>query len=74
MSSHRSKGRSSGEGSSSTASTNSPRQPTKEELEQMDQQKVTPELLEYMKNFQSPYMKDVSAFERLAKIGEGTFG
>ncbi|VDN36828.1 unnamed protein product, partial [Gongylonema pulchrum] len=35
---------------------------------------VTPELLEYMKNFQSPYMKDVSAFERLAKIGEGTFG
>uniref|UniRef100_F1KZW2 Cell division protein kinase 9 n=1 Tax=Ascaris suum TaxID=6253 RepID=F1KZW2_ASCSU len=50
------------------------RPPTKEELELMNRQKVTPELINYVENFKFPFINDVSNYEKIAKIGQGTFG
>lgn len=35
---------------------------------------VTRQLQEYMDNFKAPYINDVQNYERLQKIGQGTFG
>ncbi|VDN51387.1 unnamed protein product [Dracunculus medinensis] len=35
---------------------------------------VTPELIQYVDSFKFPYMNDVSKYEKLTKIGQGTFG
>lgn len=40
----------------------------------MEKTKVTPSLLAYMDKFKLPYMNDVSCYEKLLKIGQGTFG
>ncbi|VDM28470.1 unnamed protein product [Toxocara canis] len=50
------------------------RPPTKEELELMNRQKVTPELINYIENFKFPFINDVSNYDKIAKIGQGTFG
>uniref|UniRef100_A0A914EKZ1 Protein kinase domain-containing protein n=1 Tax=Acrobeloides nanus TaxID=290746 RepID=A0A914EKZ1_9BILA len=36
--------------------------------------KITPQLLNYIDNFKYPYISDVSCYEKLLKIGQGTFG
>lgn len=35
---------------------------------------VTPELMRYTERFEFPYITDVTNYEKLAKIGQGTFG
>lgn len=40
----------------------------------MNRQKVTPELINYMENFKFPFINDVTNYEKLVKIGQGTFG
>uniref|UniRef100_A0A1I7VPV0 CMGC/CDK/CDK9 protein kinase n=1 Tax=Loa loa TaxID=7209 RepID=A0A1I7VPV0_LOALO len=48
--------------------------PSKEEIALMNRQKVTPELMKYTERFEFPYITDVTNYEKLAKIGQGTFG
>uniref|UniRef100_A0A915ELW4 Protein kinase domain-containing protein n=1 Tax=Ditylenchus dipsaci TaxID=166011 RepID=A0A915ELW4_9BILA len=36
--------------------------------------KITPKLLDYVAQFKFPYAHDVSCYEKLLKIGQGTFG
>ncbi|GMT03928.1 hypothetical protein PENTCL1PPCAC_26102 [Pristionchus entomophagus] len=50
------------------------RVPTGEEAVVMERSKVTAPLLHYIANFKSPYMNDVSCYEILKKVGQGTFG
>lgn len=40
----------------------------------MNNTKVTPELLAYIQNTKFEYINDVSCYEKLLKIGQGTFG
>ncbi|VDM56226.1 unnamed protein product [Angiostrongylus costaricensis] len=42
--------------------------------EEMERQKVTPTLIKYIEEFKFPYINDVSNYEKLLKIGQGTFG
>ncbi|KAK5964575.1 hypothetical protein GCK32_010835 [Trichostrongylus colubriformis] len=49
-------------------------QMTPEELAEMDRQKVNPSLIKYVEDFKFPYISDVSNYEKLLKIGQGTFG
>lgn len=41
---------------------------------EIDQQKVTQNLINYVENFKFPYINDINNYERLLKIGQGTFG
>ncbi|GMR33514.1 hypothetical protein PMAYCL1PPCAC_03709 [Pristionchus mayeri] len=50
------------------------RAPTEEEVALMERTKVTASLLDYIDRFKQPYMNDVSCYEKLLKIGQGTFG
>ncbi|VDN95196.1 unnamed protein product [Brugia pahangi] len=59
---------------SSIPVTSSMLHPSKEDLALMDRQKVTPELMRYTEKFEFPYITDVTNYEKLAKIGQGTFG
>lgn len=59
---------------SSIPVTSSMLHPSKEDLALMDRQKVTPELMRYTERFEFPYITDVTNYEKLAKIGQGTFG
>lgn len=36
--------------------------------------KITQKLLNYVENFTYPYVNDVSSYESIYKIGQGTFG
>ncbi|KAK6729977.1 hypothetical protein RB195_006804 [Necator americanus] len=69
-----------GQGSSSSAQLNGQVQqhPTPqisaEEMAEMDRQKVNPALIKYIEEFKFPYITDVSNYEKLIKIGQGTFG
>ena len=40
----------------------------------LDRCKITPQLLNYVEHFKYPYVNDVVMYERLLKIGQGTFG
>lgn len=40
----------------------------------MDKFQITPKLLTYINEFKFPYVQDVDAYEKLLKIGQGTFG
>uniref|UniRef100_A0A1I7Y5Z3 Protein kinase domain-containing protein n=1 Tax=Steinernema glaseri TaxID=37863 RepID=A0A1I7Y5Z3_9BILA len=55
------------------ADQNSP-PPSAELLAEADRQRVTPELLTYMAEFNFPYMANIDKYERIAKIGQGSFG
>lgn len=35
---------------------------------------ISQDLLDYIANFKFPYVNDVSSYEKLLKIGQGTFG
>ncbi|PAV85573.1 hypothetical protein WR25_24960 isoform A [Diploscapter pachys] len=48
--------------------------PDAETKTKMDNCRVTRQLQEYMDNFKAPYINDVQNYERLQKIGQGTFG
>ncbi|CAI4223762.1 unnamed protein product [Auanema sp. JU1783] len=48
--------------------------PSAEEIEAMNATRVTSSLLEYIQKTKFPYMKDVSSYEKLQKVGQGTFG
>ncbi|KAF8368326.1 cdk-9, partial [Pristionchus pacificus] len=50
------------------------RVPTEEEFALIEKTKVTTSLLDYIDKFKLPYMNDVSCYEKLLKIGQGTFG
>ncbi|VDN07540.1 unnamed protein product [Thelazia callipaeda] len=56
------------------ASTSSVSHPTDEDLASMNRQMVTPELMRYLETFEFPFINDVTNYEKLAKIGQGTFG
>ncbi|KAL3990068.1 Cyclin-dependent kinase 9 domain protein [Acanthocheilonema viteae] len=49
-------------------------QPSKDDIALMNRQKVTPELMRYTERFEFPYITDITNYEKLAKIGQGTFG
>ncbi|VDL87375.1 unnamed protein product [Nippostrongylus brasiliensis] len=54
-----------------------PPQMSAEEMAEMDRQKVkfvTNSLIKYVEDFKFPYISDVSNYEKLLKIGQGTFG
>ncbi|KAM3727798.1 putative cyclin-dependent kinase [Dirofilaria immitis] len=59
---------------SSIPVTSSMLHPSKEDIALMNRQKVTPELMKYTERFEFPYITDVTNYEKLAKIGQGTFG
>lgn len=40
----------------------------------IDKFQITPKLLTYINAFKFPYVQDVDAYEKLLKIGQGTFG
>lgn len=40
----------------------------------MDNCKVTTSLMKYVDEFKFPYMTDVNQYDKIAKIGQGTFG
>lgn len=42
--------------------------------EELDQQKVTQALINYVENAHFPYINDFNNYERIVKIGQGTFG
>uniref|UniRef100_A0A914V526 Protein kinase domain-containing protein n=1 Tax=Plectus sambesii TaxID=2011161 RepID=A0A914V526_9BILA len=42
--------------------------------EELDQQKVTQPLINYVENVHFPYINDFNNYERIVKIGQGTFG
>lgn len=48
--------------------------PTAEELQEMNNTRVTSHLLNYIHTARFPYINDVSVYEKLQKIGQGTFG
>ncbi|CAJ0594200.1 unnamed protein product [Cylicocyclus nassatus] len=51
-----------------------PSQVSPEDMAEMDRQKVNPALIKYIEEFKFPYITDVSNYEKLIKIGQGTFG
>ncbi|KAK0428806.1 hypothetical protein QR680_011016 [Steinernema hermaphroditum] len=57
-----------------TAALNQIPPPSQALLAEADRQRVTPELLKYMTEFNFPYIDDIDKYERIDKIGQGTFG
>ncbi|TKR62243.1 hypothetical protein L596_026231 [Steinernema carpocapsae] len=43
-------------------------------LDEAGRQRVTPDLINFMSDFQFPYLEDIDKYERVNKIGQGTFG